>query len=334
MGKIGNVEIKNKVILAPMAGVTNEAFFFICKKYGAGLLCSEMVSDKGILYNNEKTLSLLKFDDSLHPYSIQLFGNDPKELAEAAKIAVKLGKPDILDINMGCSVPKIFKNGSGSALLKDPNKIYEIVKEVVNAVDVPVTIKIRSGLDHKHINFIDVAKAAERAGVSAIAFHPRTKTDLFSGKADWTLLKELKENVKVPIIGSGDVKTPEDAKRMLDETGIDYVMIGRAAMGNPFIFKEINDFLDKGYYNKVTNEEKFDTLLEHFKYLKQTKNAHIAVLEMRTYAAWYVKGMMESALFKSKLNECSTEEELLDLVNRYKDKILNDKERTNKNVQQ
>ena len=240
MGKIGNVEIKNKVILAPMAGVTNEAFFFICKKYGAGLLCSEMVSDKGILFKNEKTLSLLKFDESLHPFSIQLFGNDPKELGEAAKVAVELGHPDIIDINMGCSVPKIYKNGSGAALLKTPEKIYEIVKALVNSVDVPITIKIRSGIDHKNTNYIEVAKAAERAGASAIAFHPRTKTDLFNGKADWSQLKELKEAVKIPVIGSGDIKTPEDAKRMLDETNVDYVMIGRAAMGNPFIFKEIN----------------------------------------------------------------------------------------------
>ena len=325
MGKIGNVEIKNKVILAPMAGVTNEAFFFICKKYGAGLLCSEMVSDKGILFKNEKTLSLLKFDDSLHPFSIQLFGNDPKELSEAAKVAVKLGHPDILDINMGCSVPKIYKNGSGAALLKSPEKIYEIVKVLVESVDVPITIKIRSGIDHKHMNYIEVAKAAERAGVSAIAFHPRTKTDLFSGEADWRQLKELKEAVNIPVIGSGDIKTPEDAKKMLDETGVDYVMIGRAAMGNPFIFKEINDYLETGSYQKVTNEEKFNTMLEHFEYLKKTKNAHIAVLEMRTHAAWYVKGMKESALFKNKLNEACSEEELLDLVNKYKykNKIIN-----------
>jgi len=327
MGKIGNVEIKNKVILAPMAGVTNEAFFFICKKYGAGLLCSEMVSDKGILFNNEKTLSLLKFDESLHPFSIQLFGNDPKELSEAAKIACNIGHPDILDINMGCSVPKIFKNGSGSALLKDPKKVYDIVKSLVESVDIPITIKIRSGLDHKHMNYIEIAKQAERAGASAIAFHPRTKTDLFSGKADWSQLKELKQAISIPVIGSGDIKTPEDAKRMLDETGVDYVMIGRAAMGNPFIFKEINDYLEKGYYEKVSNEEKFDTMLEHFKYLKETKSEHIAVLEMRTHAAWYVKGMKESAMFKNKLNECSTEQELLNLVNDYKERILNKKER-------
>ena len=323
MGKIGNVSIKNKVILAPMAGVTNEAFFFICQKYGAGLLTSEMVSDKGILYSNEKTLSLLKFDESLHPFSIQLFGNDANELVSAAKVAVKIGHPDIIDINMGCSVPKIFKNGSGAALMKNPEHVYEIVKALVDNLDVPITIKIRSGLDHKHLNFIEVAKAAERAGASAIAMHPRTKTDLFSGKADWSLLKELKEAVNIPVIGSGDIKTPEDAKRMIDETGVDYVMIGRAAMGNPFIFKEINEYLENGTYKTVTNEEKFETMIEHFNYLKKLKSSHIAVLEMRTHAAWYVKGMKDSAYFKNKLNEANTEEELLDLINKYKERILN-----------
>lgn len=321
MNKIGNVLIENKVILAPMAGVTNEAFFYVARKYGAGLLCSEMVSDKGLIYHNEKTLSLLKFDDSLRPFSIQIFGSKKEELRDAAIMVEKIAHPDIIDINMGCSVPKILKSGAGAALLKDPNHIYEIVKEVVDAVSVPVTVKIRSGFDHRNENFIEVGKAIERAGAKAVALHPRTKTDLFKGNANWNQIKELKEALSIPVIGNGDIKTPEDAKRMLDETGCDFVMIGRAAMGNPFIFKEINDYLNTGKYEKVSDDIKFDTMIEHFNHLEELKSEKVAVMEMRTHAAWYVKGMRESAIFKNKLNEITTRRELEKLVNNYRNRI-------------
>ena len=320
--KIKDLEIKNKVILAPMAGVTNEAFFYIAKKYGAGLLCSEMVSDKGLIFRNEKTLNLLKFDESLHPFSIQIFGNDKKELLEAAKIVEKIAKPDVIDINMGCSVPKIFKNGSGSALLKDPNKVYEIVKELTSNIKTPISIKIRSGIDHKHLNYLEIGKAAENGGASFITIHPRTKTDLFKGEVNLNIIKELKQNLNIPVVASGDIKSPEDAKRVLDETGCDAVMIGRAALGNPFIFKEINDYLEKGEYKKVSNEEKFDTLLEHYSYLINLKGEKIATLEMRSHAAWYVKGMKGNNLFKVKLNEVKTKNDLLELVNKYKKYII------------
>ena len=321
MNKIGNVLIENKVILAPMAGVTNEAFFYVARKYGAGLLCSEMVSDKGLIYHNKKTLSLLKFDDSLRPFSIQIFGSRKEELRDAAIMVEKIAHPDIIDINMGCSVPKILKSGAGAALLKDPNHIYEIVKEVVDAVSVPVTVKIRSGFDHRNENFIEVGKAIERAGAKAVALHPRTKTDLFKGNANWNQIKELKEALSIPVIGNGDIKTPEDAKRMLDETGCDFVMIGRAAMGNPFIFKEINDYLNTGKYEKVSDDIKFDTMIEHFNHLEELKSEKVAVMEMRTHAAWYVKGMRESAIFKNKLNEITTRRELEELVNNYRNRI-------------
>ena len=320
MNKIGNVLIENKVILAPMAGVTNEAFFYVARKYGAGLLCSEMVSDKGLIYHNEKTLSLLKFDDSLRPFSIQIFGSKKEELRDAAIMVEKIAHPDIIDINMGCSVPKILKSGAGAALLKDPNYIYEIVKEVVDVVKTPVTIKIRSGFDHKNENFIEVGRAAERAGASAVALHPRTKTDLFKGNANWNHIKALKEALSIPVIGSGDIKTPEDAKRMLDETGCDFVMVGRAAMGNPFIFKEINEYLETGKYEKVSNDIKFDTMIEHFNHLEELKSEKVAVMEMRTHAAWYVKGMKESSIFKNKLNEITTRAELEELVSNYRNK--------------
>lgn len=321
MNKIGNVLIENKVILAPMAGVTNEAFFYVARKYGADLLCSEMVSDKGLIYHNEKTLSLLKFDDSLRPFSIQIFGSKKEELRDVAIMVEKIAHPDIIDINMGCSVPKILKSGAGAALLKDPNHIYEIVKEVVDAVSVPVTVKIRSGFDHRNENFIEVGKAIERAGAKAVALHPRTKTDLFKGNANWNQIKELKEALSIPVIGNGDIKTPEDAKRMLDETGCDFVMIGRAAMGNPFIFKEINDYLNTGKYEKVSDDIKFDTMIEHFNHLEELKSEKVAVMEMRTHAAWYVKGMRESAIFKNKLNEITTRRELEELVNNYRNRI-------------
>lgn len=320
--KIGNVEIKNKVILAPMAGYTNEAFFYVAYKYGAGLLTSEMVSDKGLIYGSENTKKLLIFDPNIRPFSIQLFGNDKDDLAKAAKIVEEVAHPDIIDINMGCSVPKIFKNGSGSALLKDPDKVYEIVKAVKEAVSVPVTIKIRSGITHSTMNYLEVAKKAEEAGCDAIAIHPRTKSDLFSGSADWSQIKVLKDNLHIPVIGSGDIKTPEDAKRMLDETGCDAVMIGRAALGNPFIFKQVNDYLETGTYEAVSKELKFETMVDHLNYLISLKNEKIAVLEMRTIASFYVKGMKDATYFKQKLNDCYTKEEFLNLLEAYKKQIL------------
>ncbi len=321
--KIGDVLIENQVLLAPMAGVTNAAFFYIAKKYGAGLLSSEMISDKGIIHNNKNTLNLLKFDTSIRPFSLQLFGSKKEELSEAAFKAYEIVKPDIIDINMGCSVPKILRSSSGVSLMNDPDYVYEIVKAVKEKVPCPVTIKIRSGLTHETMNYLDVAKSAEKAGAGAIIFHPRTKSDLFKNKADWTQIKILKDNLKIPVIGSGDIKTPEDAKRMLDETGCDAVMIGRCALGNPFIFEEVNDFLKKGEYREITDQEKFDTIKEHFSYLLKLKDEKAAVLEMRSQAAWYVKGMINSANFKAKLNLVKTKKELLDLFDSYQKEILN-----------
>lgn len=320
--KIGNVEIKGRILLAPMAGYTNEAFFYVCKKYGASLLSSEMISDKGLIYSNDKTINLTKFDDSLHPFSIQLFGSDKDSLRDAAKILVEKAHPDIIDINMGCSVPKVYKNGSGSALLKTPDKIGEIVKELSTNIGVPITIKIRSGINHKTLNYLEVGKIAEENGASAIIFHPRTKSDLFSGKADWNQIKELKEHLSIPVIGSGDIKTPMDAKRMLDETGCDAVMIGRAALGNPFIFKEINEYLEKGFYTPVSFEEKFETLLEHYNHLVERKGERIATLEARSFASFYVKGMPNATYFKSALNKIATKEEFYKLFNDFKDEVL------------
>lgn len=321
--KIGNVEINKKTVLAPMAGYTNEAFFYVAYRYGAGLLSSEMVSDKGLIYGNENTTNLLKFDKNIRPFSIQLFGSDKDELVKAAKIVEETAHPDIIDINMGCSVPKIFKNGSGSALLKDPDKVYEIVKALKDNIKTPITIKIRSGITHDSINCLEIAKAAEKAGCSAITLHPRTKSDLFTNKADWSLIKLLKDNLSIPVMGSGDVKTPEDAKRMLDETGCDAVMVGRAALGNPFIFKQINDYLEKGSYEPISNQLKFDTMIDHMNYLIDLKGEKIAILEMRTISSFYVKGLPNAIYFKKELNTCTKKEELLDLIKRYRETLEN-----------
>lgn len=320
--KIGNVEIPNQLVLAPMAGYTNEAFFYVARKCGAGLLCSEMISDKGLIYRNDKTINMLKFDESLHPFSVQLFGNDPISMGVAASIVEKTCHPDIIDINMGCSVPKIYNNGSGCALMKDPNLVYEIVKAVKEAVSVPVTVKIRSGVTHDKINYVEIAKSAEMAGCSAITLHPRTKSDLFNGVADWSEIKNLKEAVSVPVIGSGDIKTPEDALRMLKETGCDAVMIGRSALGNPFIFKQISEYLDTGSYFPITDKEKFDTMIEHYNYLVSLKGEHAATLEMRTNAAWYVKGMKNAVSFKKQLDSITTKEQFLALVDNFKKEVF------------
>lgn len=324
MGRIGNVEIKGKAILAPMAGICNEAFFYIAKKYGASLLVSEMVSDKGLIYQNKKTNKLLTFDSSLHPFSIQLFGNNKDELLEAAKIVEETCHPDFIDINMGCSVPKIFKAGNGSALLKDPNNIYEIVKTLVDNLNTPITVKIRSGIDHKSLNYLEVGRLVEKAGASMIAIHPRTKSDLFRGNADYDIAKELKEVLSIPVCISGDIKTPEDCKRVLEYTKCDYAMIGRAAMGNPFIFKEINEYLETGTYSKVSDIEKFDTMIEHFNHLMDLKGEKVAVMEMRSHAAWYVRGMRDNAKFKVRLNSVTTKDELMNLISEYRDDVVKD----------
>ena len=322
--KIGNIEIKGKAILAPMAGYTNRAFFHLAYNYGASLLVSEMISDKGLIYNNDRTVNLLDFYQDERPFSVQLFGNDKDELVEAGRKVIEIAHPDIIDINMGCSVPKIYKNGSGSALLKDPKKIGEIVKAMVSNLDVPITIKIRSGINHQNVNCFEVAKEAEMAGCSAIVLHPRTKSDLFKGSPDMSLVKLLKDNLNIPVIASGDIKTPEDAKRVLDETGCDAVMIGRAALGNPFLFKQINDYLETGSYTTPTLEERFDALSLHIDELIKLKGEKVAVLEARSICPPYVKGMKGGVFFKKELLTCKTEKELKDLISEYKKMVIND----------
>lgn len=316
---IGNVEIKNQIVLAPMAGISNTSYRKIIKEMGAGLIYAEMVSDKAISFGNEKTLDLLKMDESERPISQQVFGSDIDSFVTAAKRIVEEQHPDILDINMGCPVPKIaISSQAGSALLKDPQKIYEIVKAVVEAVDIPVTVKMRLGWNQDHINYIEVGKLVEKAGAKAIALHARTRSQGYSGNADWSCIKELKEAVNIPVIGNGDVLSCYDAKRMLDETGCDAVMIGRGVLGNPWLIRDCVNYLEDGTEPfEVTPKEKIEMLRRHFDMLVQDKSEKSAVLEIRTHALWYIKGLPGSAIIKNQICSSKSKEEMFDILDNY-----------------
>lgn len=319
--KIKNVELTNNVILAPMAGVTSKAFRKICKEFGAGLVYAEMVSDKGLTYNNQKTLDMLEVEDIEHPISMQLFGSDAASLLDAAKVVLKNTKIDIIDINMGCPVKKVVTGGAGSALLKTPDKIYEIVHTLSTNLDIPITVKIRTGWDHDSINCVEVAKLIEKAGASAIAIHGRTRSDMYLNKADLDLIKQVKESVSIPVFGNGDIIDPLSAKHMLDYTGVDAVMIGRAALGNPWIFKEINTYLNEGILiPRPSKEEIIKVMLDHARGLVEQKGTHTAMVEMRTQAAYYLKNFVGSKNYKVRIVAVNTYEELLSIA----DEILKD----------
>lgn len=313
---IGNVEIKNNVVLAPMAGISNSAYRTIIKEMGAGLIYAEMVSDKAISYESKKTIDMLYMTDMERPIAQQIFGSDKESFVKAAKYIEKTMKPDIIDINMGCPVPKVaIKNQAGSALLKNPEKVYEIVSSVVNAVNVPVTVKIRSGWDNNSINAVEIAKMIERAGASAITVHPRTRAQGYTGNADWNIIKAVKENVTIPVIGNGDIRSCYDAKRMLDETKCDAVMIGRGVLGNPWLIKECVEYLATGKEPiKVSLKEKMDMVKRHYKLLEETKGEKLALLEMRTHAAWYLKGLENSTKLKEAIFKTKTKEKFLKLI--------------------
>lgn len=312
--KIGNVSINNRVVLAPMAGICNIAFREICLDKNAGLVYAEMVSDKGINYSNQKSLNMLRVGEKEHPISMQIFGSDKDSILKAALVVDKTNA-DIIDINMGCPVNKIAKKSeSGSALLKDPNKIYEIVKAVVDNVSKPVTVKIRSGWDSTMINACEVARMVEKAGASAIAVHPRTRSQMYTGIADWNVIKDVKKAVSIPVIGNGDIKTKTDALRMLELTNCDAVMIGRGALGNPWLFDEINSYLSGKEIKKISYSDIKEMIKYHTNRLIELKCEKIAILEMRSHAAWYLSGIKNAKAFKNELYRCKTKEELFKLV--------------------
>ena len=321
--KIGNVKIDNQICLAPMAGICDSAFRQIAKSMGCGLIGTEMVSAKSIMYDNERTKEMLYMTEKERPIAQQIFGAEAETFKIASKYVYKTMKPDIIDINMGCPVTKVaIKSQSGSALLKNPEKIADIVKSVVESVPVPVTVKIRSGWDRKHINALEVAGIVEDAGASAIAVHPRTREDRYDVPADWKIIKEVKDVVSIPVIGNGDIWTCYDAKRMIDKTDCDAIMIGRAIRGNPWLIKQCIDYLDEGIEpERITIDEKIAMIKKHAELLSDLRSEKVAMHKMRTHAAYYLKNTYRSSEIKPKLFKINSKEELYNLLEEFRQMI-------------
>ncbi|MGY3704553.1 tRNA dihydrouridine synthase DusB [Vagococcus martis] len=318
MWKIGNVEIPNRVVVAPMAGVSNSAFRVTVKEFGAGLVVCEMISDKGIQQRNKKTLEMLYIDETEHPLSLQIFGGNKENLVEAAKFVEEYTTADMIDINMGCPVNKVIKAEAGARWLLDPNKVYEMVEAVASAVNIPVTVKQRIGWDEEHVYAVENALAAEKAGASAVAMHGRTRVQMYEGKANWDVLREVKKHLTIPFMGNGDVRTPEDAKRMLDYVGCDGVMIGRAALGNPWMIYRTQHYLETGELLEEPHPaEKIETAKLHLDRLIRLKGEKIGCLEFRQHAAYYLKGAPRATKTRLAVNKATTQEEMNQILDEY-----------------
>jgi len=324
--KIGDVKIDNQVVLAPMAGICDSAFRTIVKSMGCGLIGTEMVSNKAIMYGDWKTNRMLHMTDYERPISQQIFGSDVESFKIASKHVFEYMQPDIIDINMGCPVAKVaLRSDSGSALLKYPNKVYDIVSKVVNTVPIPITVKIRSGWDENSINAIEIAKIVEDAGASAIAVHPRVRTQGYSGKSDWDIISKIKEELNIPVIGNGDIRSCYDAKEMINITNCDAIMIGRGVLGNPWLIKECIDYLDYGIKpREVSVDEKIAMIKKHTELLINIKTEKIAIPEMRRHAADYVKGLPNTIDLKQNIFKTNTKEELFNLIEDYRDSVIGD----------
>ncbi|MGL6106374.1 tRNA dihydrouridine synthase DusB [Romboutsia sp.] len=315
--KIGNVELNNKVFLSPMAGVTDLPFRLICKEQDCGMLYTEMINAKALCYDDENTKKMLKIEEEEHPVAVQIFGSDPEFMGKAAQILNEYPN-EILDINMGCPAPKVIRNGDGSALMRKPKLAEEVLKSVVKNSNKPVTLKIRKGWDDESVNAVEIAKIAEASGISALAIHGRTREQYYSGKADWDIITEIKENISIPVIGNGDIFSIEDAINMLNKTGCDAIMIGRGAQGNPWIFKRINHYMQTGeILPEPALEEKINTAIKHLQLALEEHGEYVAVREMRKHIAWYLKGLRNSAKVRDEINKIESHEEVVNKLKTY-----------------